>query len=106
MTHSRAPLTAEQIAARWATIREGRRRGDTWVAIAEAIGLTYNGLVRWMSMAVERRPTTTKPCMTCGEPIQSEGPHHRRCAACFGLDVSPYTPDPGGSTGRRVRALR
>jgi hypothetical protein len=106
MTRPRAPLTAEQVAERWATIREGRRRGDTWVAIAQALGLTHHGLARWMDMAAERRQTTIKPCMTCGEPIKSEGAHHRRCASCFGLDVSPYTPDPGGSTGRRVRALR
>ena len=34
--------------------------------------------------------TTTRPCLRCREPCESEGAHHRLCGVCARLDVSPY----------------
>lgn len=28
------------------------------------------------------RPKRRRPCITCGTPILSEGPHHRMCTGC------------------------
>ncbi len=25
---------------------------------------------------------TIRPCMSCGKPVKSEGPHHRMCNPC------------------------
>lgn len=43
----------------------------------------------------ERRPTTTRCCMTCRRAFQSEGPHHRMCERCRERagGVSPLAPD-------------
>jgi predicted transcriptional regulator len=106
VTHSRAPLTAEQIAARWAAIHAGRKAGQTWNAIAADLGLTYDGLRRWVETISHRKPTTQRECKCCLQPFASEGIHHRMCGACRTRDVSPYTPDPGGDTGRRVGRAR
>lgn len=45
-------------------------------------------------------PSTTQPCMFCGEPFQSEGPHHRFCGSqsckrsraglSSSLDIEPF----------------
>ena len=47
-------------------------------------------------------------CMTCRDPFPSDGPHHRMCLYCRtrAASASPYEPQPGGSTGRRVSVGR
>jgi hypothetical protein len=34
--------------------------------------------------------TTSRPCLRCRKPFESEGAHHRLCRLCAYLDVSPY----------------
>jgi hypothetical protein len=33
-----------------------------------------------------------RPCLTCGAPFPSEGPHNRMCGPCRVASVSPYAP--------------
>lgn len=42
-----------------------------------------------------RRGGSMRPCLGCGKPFRSEGPHNRLCYDCKrkGADVSPFTPD-------------
>ena len=40
----------------------------------------------------ETRPTTLRPCMTCGETFESQGNHNRMCRRCRAMRVSPMEP--------------
>lgn len=50
--------------------------------------------------------TVRRPCLCCGAPFQSEGPHNRMCNPCraqrsSGLADSPYEVAPRRGTPRR-----
>ena len=58
----------------WDVLLDGkvlRNYTDEHVAIADCF-------------AIERRltPKILRPCLCCGTPIRSEGPHHRLCKTC------------------------
>lgn len=95
------PLTAEQVAARWRFIAECRADKLSIEAMAKRLRLHTDALVLWMDRNVQTR-TTQRACLRCRKEFASEGPHHRMCGDCRGMSVSPMTPDPGGSTGRRA----
>jgi hypothetical protein len=101
-------LTHEERIARLAIIRDGRRAGRTWQEIAGYLGISLDGLRHWLDKAVTQNsaPRTQRTCLGCGEPFLSEGAHHRMCGCEAHRTVSPFAPDPGGSTGRQVGARR
>lgn len=103
-------------AARIAAVEDGRRRGLNVTEIARELRMKPETLRQWILMQnappSPRRPavaTTRRDCRRCENPFDSEGAHHRMCDYCRSYAAvmdSPFTPDPGGSTGRQVRAVR
>lgn len=109
------PLTAEQHAARFALVSTARAAGADMATIAERLGIEVKTLDVWWRRATgdtfSRRASlaskrTPRPCMRCRGVFESEGNHHRLCGGCKSLShsLSPYTPDPGGDTGRQRQA--
>jgi hypothetical protein len=110
-------LTREERAARLAAVANGKARGLTMTAIARELGIRMELLRQWVKnqetprhpLAPERPATVKRPCLRCEKPFDSEGPHNRMCNGCRSYAPvmdSPFTPDPGGSRGRQVRAAR
>jgi transposase-like protein len=110
-------LTRDERAARLAAVAHGKANGLTMTAVARNLGLKVEVLRQWMQdqekprhpLAPERPPTTKRPCLRCEKPFDSEGAHNRLCTYCTSEAsrlFSPYAPDPGGSRGRQVRAVR
>ena len=94
-------------AARRALIAQRKREGATWAEIAAELDLTPDGLRVWWAYWGDApiRPKAKpllRPCLCCSGAFLSEGPHHRMCAPCRQRSESPYAPNPGTSTGRRV----
>jgi transposase-like protein len=90
-----------------------RRAGMTLRVIADQIGVDEKSLSRWMNPKPRAvvRAVSGKPrnYLRCDKIFRSEGAHNRMCNACRNyapqLD-SPYSPDPGGETGKRRVAVR
>lgn len=110
-------LTAEQRAARIAAVQAGREAGETMETIAARLNMRTKSLEEWWRQSNGVAPktrrkqsiatsTTQRPCMCCRAPFESDGPHNRLCTTCNGRShmLTPYTPDPGGDTGRRRQA--
>lgn len=112
---------------------EGSARGDTWAAMARKAGVTREAWKEWVyrnvpgaselrgepCQSIQRllardlspreapRPKKRRPCITCSDPFDSEGPGHRMCGECRSraASSSPYEPDYGRSA-RQMPARR
>jgi hypothetical protein len=49
-----------------------------------------------------KQPRPVRPCMTCGSPFESDGPHNRVCAGCKTGQLSPF----GGLASRETAGVR
>jgi len=104
-------LKPEQVRERLAFVREHRALGYRWTQIAALIGMHPASLQQWFELTHAREiPTTTtvRKCLKCERAFDSEGPGNRMCSSCRSHShiLSPYAPDPGGHTGRRVMPMR
>lgn len=102
-------MTQEERAARMAIIRDGRRAGLAWTQIAAGLGISVDSLMQWLAKAqtLSCIPRVPRMCLCCRKSFLSEGAHNRLCQPCaLHQDVSPMAPNPGGQTGRQVRAAR
>lgn len=91
-------------AAEDATLRELLAKGVTNAAIARKIGRPESSIysrtqvfanqalppVEKASKATPRPAKTERPCMCCGNPFQSEGPHHRLCSECRRIPTTRF----------------
>jgi transposase-like protein len=97
-------------AARRAIVQQRKREGATWAQIASEIGMTPDALRTWWrfwadthaSIETALAERTERKCLRCRHPFLSEGKHNRMCVDCGQRSESPYAPEPGSSTGRRV----
>lgn len=121
-----ARLTAEQRAERLAFIEAQRAAGVTFKEIGAAIGKTAGATCTWyistkrgppkcvptpLQEAVKNGPRMTRPCLKCErafESMRADGAWLRMCPSCRSHShiTSPYSPDPGGGTGRQIQAQR
>lgn len=92
-------------AAEDATLRDLLAKGVTNAAIARKIGRPESSVYsRTEVLASQARPAekkagtkvipqqvkTERPCMCCGHPFQSEGPHHRLCSECRRIPTTRF----------------
>lgn len=113
-------LTREETAARSEVVTRLRKEGWSYDRIGAELGLSGGAVQDW-AVRVLRLPKQRVPrvyraavvaapnrtCLCCRVPFVSEGPHNRLCLRCNRLESpSPYAPNPGGGTGRRVPVSR
>ena len=110
-------ISAEERARRMAVITAGEAVNRTVADMARELRIGAETLRRWIELQHAPRgnrrkgsvPTTTRNCLRCDEPFESEGAGNRMCDYCRTyaptLDTA-YCPDPGGSRGRRVSGRR
>ena len=60
--------------------------------IAAEIGRPVSSVYSLLNTASQtaRRQEAKRPCMTCGKPFGSEGPHNRMCRSCRQLSSNPF----------------
>lgn len=76
---------------------EGRAQGLTLQQLGEQLGRSAHAIVNrlqilgdaTLSYRLKPYAKTTRPCLCCGRPFASEGPHNRLCGRCR------YQSDPG-----------
>lgn len=108
-------LTPAERAQRYELVRSHQRASESIASIARRLGMGEEYLRNWLRdykaerLAQEKAATKVRPCLKCGRNFSSRGAGNRMCDPCRSHShlTSPYAPDPGGSTGRRVQpALR
>lgn len=80
----------EYTATEQTTIKSLRAAGNSFQAIADALGRPSGSAVRAKFEAMQRRTDRARmqaakrrrPCMTCGTVFASEGVHNRMCDPC------------------------
>ena len=109
-------ITPDERKRRIAALNAGRAEGLSLTAIARLLDIppaTFGNWVKNQEAAAQERvvapPPVMRPCLRCRRDFPSEGIHNRMCDPCRNyapVTDSPYCPDPGGATGRQVRAAR
>jgi hypothetical protein len=114
--HRHKALPPAERARRYDALHAGRRAGLSVAEIARRLGVVAEEFRRWIARENENTERAKKAakfqkraCLRCSKEFESEGAHNRMCGPCRGyapvLDT-PYQPDPGGSRGKQVRAVR
>lgn len=114
--HRHKALPPAERARRYDALHAGLRAGLSVAEIARRLGVVAEEFRRWIARENENTERAKKAekfkvraCLRCTKPFESEGPHNRMCGGCRlyapVLDT-PYQPDPGGSRGKQVRAVR
>ncbi|MCL2346468.1 MAG: hypothetical protein FWC58_11535 [Desulfobulbus sp.] len=80
-------IAAGQIAVSRVLAHSGQR-----VVAFEWLGERAPGFDAEPATAASLRAAARRPCLCCGQPFVSEGPHNRLCVKCRARDVSPYAP--------------
>ena len=83
---SRRPWSPEDRDKAWRLHCSGR----SLKAIGRLLNRSPNSV--YTSLEATRRANAEKkrPCLCCGTPFNSAGPHNRLCHVCRRRDVSPY----------------
>lgn len=114
--HRHKALPPAERARRYDALHSGLRAGLSIAEIARRLDVVPEEFRRWIARENENTERAAKAskfkvraCLRCQRDFESEGAHHRMCNGCRlyapVLDT-PFQPDPGGSRGKQVRAVR